>query len=191
MPNIIAGATDYRDWSEKEITEEFIKFVKYTKDIFHKRKGHSEIENMPTDLGEILNEITSFAEKLIALSNKHLKKLKRGKPQLLFVKSLQEMGRNAHELFLKTGEVWHGKYSRIDYGSKYTDTDVASEYARFKNYVGSMMDLNNIGFELDRRCFIDGKPLYSEKKYLIPTIIAVIGGVITGVIVAIILQLIF
>ncbi len=166
MQNIFTGTTDYSNQSNKEIIEDFIKLVKYTKKILRRRKRHSRRENIPMDLDGIFNEITLFAERLIELSNENLKKLKRGKPPLLFAKSLQEIGRNAHQLFLRIGEIWHGKYNQINYSSRYTDIDIATiEYAEFRDYMGLMIDLNNIGFELQKRYFQNGKPLYSEKKW--------------------------
>lgn len=166
MLDSFMGATNYKNQSNKEIIKDFGYLVKCTEKILKDNKKLKR-NNIPMDLNGIFNEIILFAEKLIELSNKNLNKLKKGKPSIFFIESLKEIGSNANELFLRIGEIWHGKYNQVDYGSRYKDADTASiKYCEFRDYIGSMMDLGNIGFELERRYFKDGKPLYQDKDWL-------------------------
>ena len=162
MRDLFAGATNYKNQADSEIVRDLTKMIQYSKDIMKNNKKLLASMELPMDLRWIFREIILFAEKLIEISRKNTKKTKRGYPTLFFCQTLKEMGIDAHNLNLKIGEIWHSNI----YGAKYNLSSIESNrYEELRNYIISMMDLNNIGHELEKRYFRSGKPLYEKKDW--------------------------
>jgi hypothetical protein len=162
MRNYIAGASNFENQPLKEIYNDLINMVDYSIEIVNKNKKLIlDLENQ-ADLIGIFLEIIYFAEKVLENSNKNLKKVKKGIPDINFCDLLIKMGTDAKKINMKIGLVWNGENH---YSMMYDDSSVESkEYCLLRDYIVSMIDLNNIGYELKDRFFKDNKPIYKEKN---------------------------
>lgn len=159
--SIFAGATNYKNFSNKDIIKELSWLFRYSKQIIKKNK--KELLNYDTqmDLLGIFGEIISFSEKL--LENRHLDflKLKIGKPELNFCRRLDEMGVDASELNFKIGKIWSGN----SYYNLYDDKTIETiNYKELRDYIVTMSELNAIGYELENRFFKNNQPKYKKLK---------------------------
>lgn len=168
MNNIIVD-TDYSNQSNEKIYEDLFFVNSLSEQFFNGFKEVIPGQDSELELKGIFGEILLFAEKFVEISRKNIKGVRDGRPDYLFCETIRKMGNDADDLNRQIGKVW----SRVN--SEYKDYDGygsldEKEYFQFRDYIFTMIILNNIGLELLNRYFKDGKPLYKENndwKYII------------------------
>lgn len=157
----IAGATDYSNRTLKEISSDLEFMIKYSRKITKNNKIVSGL-NTAIDLKGIFLEIISFSDKLNENSKNNLSRFKKGKPTEYYCELLINMGTDANVLNCRIGQIWHNGI----YEAKYNDYSTESRlYRELRDYIVTMIDLNNIGNEGLKRFFKNGVPLYKEINY--------------------------
>ncbi len=157
MRGIFVGDSEYKNQSDAEITRDFEDMTERAALFVGAAYSFRDDQNLPIGLKTIILDVSLFAERIDELFGKHAREIRQGRPSSFLVQSLKDLGIQAHNFHCRLGRVWHETYY-----DKYSTVSRESElYAVYRDFCGDMVDLNNIGFELERRYFEGGKPLYA------------------------------
>lgn len=143
----ICGATNYEGHTLSEIKRDFKKICYHSKGAISLTKKIDWVK-LPMDLASIFADITGLAQRIKEEKSKNFLFLFGRSPSKQFVSALSDLGRRGIYLHRQIGEIWHrgNYYSRYDINSLETTL-----YSELRDFCCWAMDLDNIGFELNKR----------------------------------------